>query len=210
MRQRPERVLRVAVDGPDASGKTLLADELAGVIANRRPVIRASIDGFHRTREARYHRGSLSAEGYVEDSFDHEALRRLLLEPLGPGGDRWYRRAAFDHRTDTAIETARELAPDDAVLLFDGVFLFRTELRSHWDLRIFVDVDPVEALRRALVRDADLLGGPEAVRERYQRRYLPGQQLYRDRYAPTTHADVVIDNNDPRRPTARARSEIRR
>jgi uridine kinase len=43
--------IRVAVDGPDAAGKTTLADELASVLRGRgRTVIRASIDGFHRPR----------------------------------------------------------------------------------------------------------------------------------------------------------------
>ena len=36
---------RVAIDGPDAAGKTTLAEELAPIVQSyRRPVIRASID----------------------------------------------------------------------------------------------------------------------------------------------------------------------
>src|SRR3712207_7018949 len=47
--------VRVAIDGPDAAGKTVLADELAVALSvRRRHVIRASIDGFHRPRTARY------------------------------------------------------------------------------------------------------------------------------------------------------------
>ena len=46
--RRPHPV-RVAVDGPDAAGKTTLADELAAVLEARgRTAIRASVDGFHR------------------------------------------------------------------------------------------------------------------------------------------------------------------
>jgi hypothetical protein len=51
-----------------------------------------------------------------------------------------------------------------------------------------------EALRRALVRDAELLGGAEAVRQRYRHRYLPGQRLYRRQCDPVALADVVIDS----------------
>lgn len=196
----PDRVLRVAVDGPDAAGKTTLADALAARLAPRRPVIRISIDGFHHPRQTRHRRGPLSPEGYFEDSFDYQAVRRLVLEPLGPGGDRRYRRAIFDHRTDAERAVPAEAAPEGAVLLFDGVFLQRPELRDHWDLRVFVEVSPVEAVRRALVRDAELLGGAGVVRERYHRRYLPGQQLYRDRCAPAARADVVIGNDDPAHP----------
>jgi uridine kinase len=86
------------------------------------------------------------------------------------------------------------------VLLFDGMFLLRAELRDCWDLRVFVDVRPDEALRRALVRDAELLGGAAEVRERYRRRYLPRQRIYRAAASPESTADVVIDNTDPARP----------
>ena len=51
--------LRVAIDGIDAAGKTTLADELVPLIeAQGRPVIRTSIDGFHRLRSLRYRLGS--------------------------------------------------------------------------------------------------------------------------------------------------------
>src|SRR5712692_8620510 len=43
--------LRVAIDGIDAAGKTTLADELVHPLEpSGRPVIRVSIDGFHRPR----------------------------------------------------------------------------------------------------------------------------------------------------------------
>src|SRR5437868_7802169 len=89
--------LRLAIDGIDAAGKTTLADELALLIeAQGRPVIRASIDGFHHPRCVRYRRGPDSPEGYYEDSFDYAALRTVLLDPLGPQGNGRYRRAVFD------------------------------------------------------------------------------------------------------------------
>lgn len=203
--RRPAHVLRVAIDSPDAAGKTTLADALATDLAGHRPVIRASIDGFHRPRAVRHRRGHLSAEGYYQDSFDYPAVRRLVLAPLGPGGDRWYRPATFDYRTDTATPATAERAPAGAVLLFDGVFLLRPELRDGWDLRVYLDVSPPEVVRRALVRDADLLGGAGAVRQRYHRRYLPGQRLYRQHCAPAEHADVVVDNDDPGRPSIHRR-----
>jgi uridine kinase len=39
------------------------------------------------------------------------------------------------------------------------VFIVRPELCGCWDVSVFVDVRAEEALRRALVRDAALLGG---------------------------------------------------
>ena len=83
------------MDGPDAAGKTTLAAELAGRLAGKRDVIRASIDGFHRPRAQRYRRGDLSPEGAYHDTFDYGAVRAVLLDPLGPGGSRRYRTAVF-------------------------------------------------------------------------------------------------------------------
>jgi uridine kinase len=80
---------RVAVDGPDAAGKTTLCDSVASNLRLRgRTVLRATVDDFQRPRAQRYHRGKYSSEGYYRDSFDYAALKRLLLDPLGPGGDR--------------------------------------------------------------------------------------------------------------------------
>ncbi len=193
--------LRVAIDGVDAAGKTALAEELAPYLAGMgRPVIRASIDGFHNPEIIRRRRGPLSPEGYYEDSFDYEALFDALLRPLGRGGDRRYRTAVFDYRTDSPAAPATAEAPPQAVLLFDGVFLLRPELRAFWDFSVFVRAGFRATLPRAMKRDVDLFGGADAVRERYERRYIPGQMLYISEAAPEEWATVVVDNNDPDEP----------
>jgi uridine kinase len=59
------------------------------------------------------------------------------------------------------------------------VILQSAELAGCWEVSVYLDVSPEETLRRALVRDIDAFGSADVVRERYQRRYPPGQQLYR-------------------------------
>jgi uridine kinase len=107
--------VRVAVDGPDAAGKTTLADDLAEAVrASGRPALRVG-----------------------------------------------------------------------AVLVVDGVFLQSAELAGCWEMSVYLDVRPEETLRRALVRDVEVFGSADMVRERYQRRYLP---------------DVVLGYDDPAAP----------
>jgi uridine kinase len=133
---RPHPV-RVAIDGPDAAGKTTLADELATSLQARgSSVMRASIDGFHNRSDLRHHHGNLSPEGYYLDSFDYERLISSLLSPLGPDGSLEYRRAVFDYQTDSELDGPVVIAEPNAVLLFDGVFLLRRELVSFWDFSI--------------------------------------------------------------------------
>src|SRR5262245_44831250 len=79
---RVPHTVRVAIDGVDAAGKTTLAGELDPLLVERgRPVIRASVDGFHRPRSERHRLGPTSPEGYYRDAFDYDALRRELLDP---------------------------------------------------------------------------------------------------------------------------------
>ncbi len=197
----PSHCLRVAIDGIDAAGKTTLADELAPPLeAQGRPVIRASIDGFHRPRHERYRRGPDSPAGYYEDSFDFTSLQAKLLRPLGPEGNGRYQRAVFDFRTDSPLAAEEEKVPPNAILLFDGVFLQRPELADLWDYRIFVYVKMEIALQHALQRDLPLFGSGDTIQARYMQRYFPGQQLYDQSVHPQEQADVVVDNNDPSQP----------
>jgi uridine kinase len=198
---RVDHPLRVAIDGVDAAGKTVLADELGPrLVELGMPVIRASIDGFHNPAHVRHRRGSLSPEGYYADSFDYDSLAAALLQPLGADGDRIYRPAVFDYRTDSAIPSEELQAPAGAVLLFDGVFLLRPQLRAYWDFSIFVRAGFRVTLPRAVQRDLDLFGSADTARDRYERRYIPGQMLYFAEAAPESQATVVIDNNDPATP----------
>jgi uridine kinase len=59
--ERQPRVL-VGIDGPDAAGKTMLADQLAAALQSN--AVRASIDGFHNPISVRQRRGRFSPEGY--------------------------------------------------------------------------------------------------------------------------------------------------
>lgn len=190
--------LRAAIDGVDAAGKTTLAGALAARMkTSGRQIIRASIDGFHRPRAERYRRGPDSPEGYYADSFDLPALRRLLLDPLGRPAESIVYTKIFDHRSDSPDPAHPVTAGQNSILLFDGVFLQRPELRGCWDCVIFVQVSFDTVLERAGRRDAASMGGALAVRERYLRRYIPAQQRYLDECRPAERADIIVRNDDP-------------
>jgi uridine kinase len=192
----------VAFDGVDAAGKTSLADELAAFLPSitPRPVIRATIDRFHNPREVRYRQGPDSPDGYYEASFNLPALRRCLLDPLGPGGNRMIQTTLFDFRSDTPLQNDVFQAAADAILLFDGIFLMRPELADSWDFTIFVQVRFETVLTRVVARDRDLLGEEQAIIRRYQQRYIPAQRRYLETCRPAERADVVVENDDVQSP----------
>lgn len=194
--------IRVAIDGVDASGKSVLADELKGFLEHSgREVIRVSIDGFHQPRELRHRQGRYSPKGYYEDSFDYPAIISNVLQPLGPGGDKRYKTSVFDYRADKPTNCQWEMAKNDSILLFDGIFLNRPELKPFWEFTLFVKCSFVETLRRALKRDLTLFGTRKEIEKAYQNRYIPGQKIYLEKVRPEQLSDVVLDNNDHQKPT---------
>ncbi|GGO25432.1 cytidylate kinase family protein [Micromonospora parathelypteridis] len=198
---------RVAIDGPPAAGKTTLADELAAVLRTQaRAVIRATIDDFLFPRAQRYPRGEYSAEGCYFDAHDYDALNRVLLDPLGPGGDRRFQHAVYDRTTDTASSPPIATAPDDAVLIFDGVFLMRPELIDRWDLRIFVSTALETTVDRAVIRERRVSSRAD-VERRWRERYIPSQQLYFAKVRPTDHVDIVVHNDEPQQPVWESRAQ---
>lgn len=186
-------VLRVAIDGVDGAGKTHLADELAEQLQlTGRTAIRASVDGFHNPRSVRYRSGRDSAEGFFRDSYDYHGLRAALLDPLSPGGSRRYRTAIFDHRRDEAVHLPERAASGGEVLLFDGIFLHRPELRVYWDYSIFLEVAFDVSIPRGAQRGE---GSPDPTSPA-NRRYVEGQKLYLRTCAPLSYASVVLNNDD--------------
>lgn len=198
--------VRVAVDGRTACGKTTFADEVAALIElSERSAIRASIDGFHQPAAVRHRPGRLSPDGYLEDARDTEAIRRLLLDPLGPDGTCVYATEAFDLKADQPLNPELRRAATDAVLIVDGTFLQRGELRSAWDFVVFLDVLADIASRRGIDRDADAIGGETVACELYARRYGPAFARYEAECAPVRHADMVVENSNLESPVLVAR-----
>lgn len=123
-------------------------------------------------------------------------MKKYLLLPLLKNGGIEYRRRIFDFTTDAPVESESIHSPGDFILIFEGVFLFRPELLEYWDVKIFVDISFEESLRRALARDGKLFGGIEKIKERYTRRYIPGQKLYLELCHPISLADIVVHNEE--------------
>ncbi|MGH3875679.1 MAG: uridine kinase [Actinophytocola sp.] len=188
---------RVAIDGVDGAGKTRFADELAGALTDRgAPVVRASVDGFHRPRSDRHRRGRTSPEGFFRDSFDYPRLVELLIEPLGPGGSGRFVRAVHDVRAESPLELAQESAEPGAILVLDGIFTHRPELARFWDYSVWLEVPFAVSIPRVAARD---YADPDPLAES-NRRYVEGQRLYLAECDPRSRATVVVDNADLARP----------
>lgn len=178
----------IAVDGLDGAGKTRFADALAAQLGiGNRAVFRASIDDFHQSRARRYARGKDSPEGFYRDSYDYPTFKRMLTEPFRTGWIGSFNLRAFDLVRDLPYQPVWSSGPKDALLIVDGIFLNRPELRGIWNYSIWLEVDPEVAAARMLERDG-VTSNPE--------RYSGGQELYLSEANPREAANAIIDNND--------------
>lgn len=142
----------------------------------------------------------MSVEGYLDDSFDYQAVRKSVLDPLGPEGSLSYLPEIFDHETETAKQSDPVSASSDAILLFEGVMLFRKEIVNAFDYRILVDTSFEVALERAKTRDLKHFGNMHTLLDKYTRRFFPGQKRYLAEYQPGAKANVIMVNDDPDHP----------
>lgn len=183
----------VAVDGRDASGKTMFADELASACRqmSSRSVIRISIDDFHNTRALRYRLGKQSPQGFWLDSYDYDRFRKFVLEPLSAGGSRRYKRRCHDLETDEVFddEAFEEVAPPSSIVIVDGLFLHRPGLVGVWHMSVYLHAEAEVCAERMRVRDGF---APRLVPED---RYFGGVMLYLEACDPRAKATVVIDNS---------------
>ena len=163
----------VAIDGPDASGREAVADDLAAVLEERgHPAFRASLRYFQRSRAEQDRFGPETPERQYRFGHDYSALRRVLVEPFRMGGSTGFVTRAFDPDSDAWIEPTWLTAPRDATLIVDGDFVNRRELRDLWSYSVLLDGE----------------AGTEADR------------LYRAENRPREHASAIIDNTDAARP----------
>jgi uridine kinase len=178
----------VAIDGLDGAGKTRFADALAAELrVGHRAVFRASIDDFHRPRVDRYVRGVDSPEGFYKDSFNYQTFKRVLVEPFRIGRIGSFVLQAFDLKRDKPFEPKWSSGPDDAILIVDGIFLNRPELKGLWNFSVWLEVDRKTAEARMLERDGATAN---------PKRYSDGQKLYLKEAKPKAAATAIIDNND--------------
>lgn len=177
-------VLRVAVDGHPATRPDVLADALVDPLRlGGRPVLRVGSEWFQRPASVRLERGRSDPDAFYDDRLDGPALRREVLDPLGPDGSGRYLPTLWDPRADRATRAAYVPAPPGAVLVLDGTLLLGSGLPL--DLVVHLRLSAAARERRS------------AADERWT---LPAYERYDREVGPEGVADVVVRMDDPRHP----------
>lgn len=188
----------VAIDGVDGAGKSRFAADFAERFRKAgHTAFTASMDAFRNQREVRYAQGRMSALGCYEDSYDYDAFKRVLIEPFRMGGSTGFNTEYFDLDRDAlVVDPTWHTAGADAVLIVEGVFLMRPELRTLWHWSLWLEADPAVALQRIALR----YGTNADPEDAFNRRHLGAQEIYQQRCDPRRKVDATVDNTDPAHP----------
>ena len=170
--------LIVGIDGAGGAGKSTLASGISDAFTGRVSIVRC--DDFYRPLSgAQYSR--LTPEEAYENYFDWRRLRDEAVMPLRGGKRPRYQR--YDWSTDRLAEWIDiELRE---IVLVEGVFSTRPELRPLIDVAIFIETPREERLRRMLARPQDSTSWMDP--------WMASEDWYLQQIAPQRHADLVIE-----------------
>ncbi|MDQ2751115.1 MAG: uridine kinase [Actinomycetota bacterium] len=183
----PGRALRVALDGPRCAAEpAALADSLlAALRARGRAADHIVAEWFWRDASLRFEYGREDVES-LPDWLDAAALRREVLDPLGPDGSGSYLPSLRDPVTNRATRAPVRQAPASAIVIVSGELLLGQGLP--FDVAVHLSMSPAGRARRT----------PGAARWS-----LPAFDHYDTAVRPVELADVVIRVDDRRHPAVR-------
>jgi uridine kinase len=175
-RRHPEGVLLVGIDGRGGAGKSTVARALAAALDDAAVV---EFDDFYRPSATRLPPGDPDIGG----NFEWRRLRDQVLAPLARGEEARYQR--YDWGSDSMAEW--HAVPARGIVVIDGNYSTREELRSFYGFRIWVEAPRELRLARGLAR-----GGLD-TRDRWLGEWMPEEERYLETQEPQRFADLVID-----------------
>lgn len=182
------RALRVAVDGPHCASPRCLAQSLlAPLRARGRTAAAIAAESFWRDASLRLEYGHEDVESFA-NWLDAAALRREVLDPLGPDGSGLYLPSLRDPATNRATRVRARRAVAGAIVIVSGELLLGGSLP--FDATIHLAMSPSGRARRT---DPD------------RQWTLPAFDRYDLEVRPAEAADVVIRVDHPRHPAIRRR-----
>lgn len=162
----------VAIDGPDCSGKTSLADAISAITVDKKiPCTVIHLDDTFEPTVRRPRSNPDPVSEFLLDYFRHDTIDGFLHNSTG-------------------------------LRIVEGMFLLRPQLMKLYDFRIRLELDEAYVFQRAMARDKTKFDSPGDLILHYACQALPAQRLYRWFCQPHVVADLTItlsDDSDAKR-----------
>lgn len=169
-------IMLIAIDGPGGSGKSFFTDNLRKYFSNCQII---HFDDFYHEKNSSHHN-----KPKIGSSFDWKRLEKEVLTPLKKGSIAYYQK--YDWIKDE-VGGKHEVRPE-GIILIEGIYSYRKEIRHYYDLSIWIEVDYELRLNRGIERDG------EDMKHRWTDEWMPKESEYikSEFHSPREKADIVI------------------
>ncbi len=167
--------LLVAIDGQSAAGKSILARYIQRHLPH---VSIVHADDFYQVMDE-HERARLDAEGGYTTYYDWQRLETHVLKPLVQGQPACYQ--LYDWSTGQLGDYVT--VQPEGVILVEGLYTLRPELRPYFDVKIWVDTDFAQRMQRQ---------GERTDPWEWVERWEAAEIFYIQQFTPEMYADIVV------------------
>lgn len=165
------------IDGRCTSGKSTMGS----YVAEQLNAVLIHMDDFFLRPEQR------TPERYATPgaNVDYERFIEEVLTPLQKGEAFSFR--PFDCETMSLMDPVS--VPASSIVIIEGSYSMRPDLRSFYDLKVFLDVDPDKQIERVKKRNPDHV-------EDFKQKWIPFEEKYFNAYDVRNQVDMIIDTTE--------------
>lgn len=178
-----DRVYLVGIDGLGGAGKSVLANDIQQELERAGLFVQViHHDDFYLPTKRRSR--PLADVKPIGGDFEWTRLRDEVLVPLTSGHIAKY--LCYDWSSDRLAE--EHIVQPFGVVLVEGVYCTRAELRDFYDLRIWVDCPEQIRLARGITRDG------ESMRSVWIDVWKPAEDRYYEEHRPHEAAHIIVNS----------------
>ena len=185
--------LLVGVSGIDGCGKGYVAAQLHAHLALHGVASAIlNVDGWLNLPEKRFD-SRAPAENFYENAIRFDEFFTQLVMPLR---NRRCVHLVADFVEETASQYRKQTYDfkDVAVVLVEGIFIFKPQYRKHFDLTVWIECSFPMALARAIARAQEGLSAANTIAA-YETIYFPAQRIHLAQDKPREEADLIFENS---------------
>lgn len=185
------KIYIVGIDGLGGAGKSTIVNSLKLQLQNENyPTYILHIDDFIHPKHIRYDNTKEEWYCYYNIQWRYDYLVEEILSPIKKGKTINKTIELYNKENNKYLLQSLYI-PYGSILILEGVFLQRKELKNYLDFVIYLDVPQDVRLNRVLIRDS-YIGELEDIKNKYERRYFPAENKYLLEYSPIETADFVL------------------